>query len=805
MGRPMKSRILSIALALSMLAVAFCALPTGASVWYTGSVQTTDSAGNPVDAFIQGDLVYVNVELNYMGDPYVGWVNVQLVRASDGWVANEWSDLTNNPVDGWENGSVSGHHLHTGAWFSGDRQVYDVVVWYYDGWDNIEIARQSIVVMKEGLSITPASWMYYPGQTITIEYITRHTTDVFYVQIVNETGYWWSTANWTGQTALDGYWSKTWQIPANFPDGTFMIQARDAGTNAIWNSLSFSVQKYALLVDSDRNYYLPGETANLNFQVLDVSTLAVYNAATIAWNAAWQNESGNWTYENGTTSGSSGIIPFTVHADIALYSDVEMHFWANDTAANRSYEVDVWLYVGSLLAEVGTDDDVYMPGDTVVVTVHAYLSFDWIDLPGANVSVTVERNGTDITGYGATGLVTDLAGVTSHAFALVPEAADGTYTVTATISKAGFSVTRMTSFDVEYGGWINIMFNRDLYYVGETIGMTFQAVWNNVPLTGLTVGYLVYLDSGFLSYSTTTTDAATITLPAGYRGGVQVEAVAMHQGVMMTDWASVQVVYAELALSSVNSEYFPGDAIEWRYQIAGQVSGATLMYEVFDDNGVKVAHGSLAYAATGSFTYTVPIVNPSPEYTAVLTMVVSGGGVVTATDTIDIEALYDIQIWVEKSKYAGGEYKPGSTIDVGYTIESFVNEPLPVYQIYLWISYADWSKNYLVTDTEGTISIEVPDGVASGEFGIYASLYDPMTGDWLSDDSTEIMVNSQLSAWDRSVGGMSAIDFTILVLLIIMILLLIVVPLMKGRMGGAKPAAKSEVPPPPAEKPLPPP
>jgi hypothetical protein len=779
-----------------MLAVAFCALPTGAAVWYTGSVETTDNAGNPVDMFIQGDLVYCNVELNYMGLPYSDWVTVELVRPSDGWVASQWSAWTNNPVDGWNNGSSSGQHLHTGAWFDGDRQAYDVVV----SVGGTEVARQSIIVIKEGISLTPDSWMYYPGQTITIEVVTSHTTDVFYVAVLNETGAYWSGANWTGQTALQGYWSKEWTIAADFPDGIFSIVVRDAGTHATWEQRDFGVQKYAMLVDSDRDYYMPTETALISFQVIDIASLGAYGNATIEWNAEWQNESGNWTYANGTATGSSGQVTFTIPADIALYSDVYFRFWANDTSADREYETSVWLTLGSLLADVSTDNDYYMPGDTVVVEVFAYLTYDWEPLPGANVSISVDRNGTAITGYGASGLVTDLGGVASHGFTLLPEAAEGTYIVTATITNAGVTITRSVAFVVEFDGWLDIVFSRDLYYVGEPVEVRFNLVWNNLPVTGTSIGYIVYLESGFQPLTTTTTGAATITLPTGYRGMVQLEAIGMYEGYMLSDWDQVEVVYAELALSTVNDNYFPGDTIEWRFQVAGSVADASLMYDIYDENDVKVATGTVAYGATGSFEYTVPTVNPSPYYTAVLTMVVSGGGVVTADDTIYIEAYYDIQIWVEKSKYASGEFKPGSTIDVKYEISSYVADPLPVFEIDLSISYSDWSQTFLVTETEGSLSVEIPAGVASGELGIWASLYDPLSGDWLSDDGTEIAVNSQLSAWDRSVGGMSAIDFTILVLLIIMILLLIVVPLMKGRMGGAKKAES-----PPADKPLPPP
>jgi hypothetical protein len=68
----------------------------------------------------------------------------------------------------------------------------------------------------------------------------------------------------------------------------------------------------------------------------------------------------------------------------------------------------------------------------------------------------------------------------------------------------------------------------------------------------------------------------------------------------------------------------------------------------------------------------------------------------------------------------------------------------------------------------------------------------------VSGDTTALTVGGQLTGWDKNIAGMSAIDFSILLLLIIMILLLIVMPFLKGRMGGPKPveAPKVETPPP---------
>src|SRR5512136_1119670 len=105
MGKPMKSRILSTALALSLLATVFFAFPVNASVTYTGSVQTTDNAGLPKDTFFVGDSVYVNVELRNDSGPYSGSVHVELVRTTDGSERDSFTRTTNDPVVGWYNSS----------------------------------------------------------------------------------------------------------------------------------------------------------------------------------------------------------------------------------------------------------------------------------------------------------------------------------------------------------------------------------------------------------------------------------------------------------------------------------------------------------------------------------------------------------------------------------------------------------------------------------------------------------------------------------------------------------------------------
>jgi len=134
-------------------------------------------------------------------------------------------------------------------------------------------------------------------------------------------------------------------------------------------------------------------------------------------------------------------------------------------------------------------------------------------------------------------------------------------------------------------------------------------------------------------------------------------------------------------------------------------------------------------------------------------------------------------------------------VTVHYTIDVYVQEHLPAYLLEVGNWYDSTTFFVSVTEPEGTFTVEIPDDAPNGEFGIWADLYDPLTDDHLWSDNTKVVVNSQLSGWDKSVGGMSASDFTILVLIVIMILLLIVMPFLKAKMGAKKEEATPPAPP----------
>ncbi|MBU0685618.1 MAG: hypothetical protein ABIE25_05925 [Thermoplasmatota archaeon] len=788
MGKPMRNRILSIALALGLLAMVFAAVPTNAAIDYTGSVKTTDNASTAKSTFVQGEYVYVNVMAEYRGDLANVPIQVRLVSTAGG-IVWHFHASTNTPDLGWYNSTTVG--LWTGSGFTGDSTAYDVVV-VYDGGGNQEIARKSVVVMKEGLTLDPDPWTipYYPGQTVTAKVVTTYTSDFFFVETQNVSGA--IVMNWTDQGAPAGYWSKTFQIPTDMKDGSYTMYVKDKASPYLpWYQIDFDVQKYVFNADADRYWYLAGETAKIQYETIDIASFLMETGVTVTYSAHWLNSSGNDSWDNDTLLGASGVQEFTIPTDISLYEDVEITYWANEST--RSAEDMVTLHFGILTGTVAVDETDYVPGDTVVVTVNADVGGN--DLPGANVEIAVFVNGTSATSYGISNLTTDQQGRIVHTFKLADSAAKGSYIVKATISKVGVSTARETVFQVDSDGYIDVRLNKEYYTSGDTVTATFKAIWNNQVITLPTIGYEIDTGLGLLEFSSTTETTVTAELPAGYYGWVSVNAFAWYNDVPIMGYDDADVILASLVLTADKLEYRPGDAVTFSWQIVTSVASGTLIYEIVDENDVKVATGTPAYATSGSFQFAVPDMNAPTELHARMWMTTTDGGYAEASADVQLLNEYELKIWVEKSKYADGAFKPGDTVTVHYSIGAYALDQLPLYRLQIWMSYNPIGVSVLVTEPTGKVNIKMPTDTPTASVGIGASLYDGTNNVWLSDDYTAVTVNARNSGWDRSVAGMSASDFTILVLIIVMILLLIVMPFLKGRMDAPKAPKPEPVPP----------
>lgn len=796
----MNSRILTaVMLALSMLAVAFVATPTSAAVYYTGSVQATDDTGTPKTVFIEGERIYVGIELFYQGEPYAGDLYVELYEPDYG-VIDTFYATADDPETGIYNSWSAGpaRWLDTwGAWMPQETVVLDIIV-YVDDWWWVEFARTQIILKQEGLTLEPEGvYTYYPGLDVTITLVTGQTAD-FYVQIVNDT--WEDLANWTNQEAVEGVWTTTWTIPADTQDGTYWVYVRAELDDSFWYWTSFYIMMYELMVDSNRYYFLPGDTVTIIYETVDISTMTTYTDATIEWRAEWYNESGNLTWDSGILSGASGTIDFEMPTNIALYSDLWITFWANDSE-DRSVEEWLYFYLGQLGASLEVYGGTMLPGEVVSVDVEAWVG--WDSLPGADVDISVELDGVEIPAYGVSNLVTNIDGEASHEFTLSEDAAKGSYVVTAVVSKVGYSVTRMATFEVEWDGYLEITFDKEYYYSGDTMVVTFTPIWNNEEMPSAPVIYFAYGTTGLMTTGNTNTGSAAISIPSDYVGNIEVYAAANMDGFILESAAWTDVIMASVVLQASADQYRPGETIEWVYEIVTHMSSGTLSYSIVDDHDVEVASAELSFATSGSFSYTVPEIDASSYYTATLTMEDGMGNIESASARTWLWGEYEIVAWLSSgSGYVGGAFEPGVDLTFDYTIAAYTGAGLDTYMVIVYTPFDGAEYSFLVSGTSGTFTLSVPDDANDGTYWVYFYLYDPIEDDYLDGDSASFTVKADQSAWDRSVGGMSLFDLLVLVLLLVIIIVLIIMPMVKGRMGAkAEKAEPVAMPPPPAEPP----
>ncbi len=796
----MKSKILCVAIALGMLAVVFTIVPqdADAAVYYTGTVQTTDNEGTPQEVFIAGEEVYVLVETYYEGNLSVESIRVSLMGADPGF-EDRFFETTDEPENGtlesWvatpSPQSLSTHSLG----IDGEVGVYYVIVEVNDGWSWIEVASMPIQVKNEGLTLDPPPGaMYYPGQEVQVTIVTSYTEELFYVQILNDTSEEVEGCNWTRLDTADGWYSFVWEVGADMPDGDYTMNVRAQDDDAIWYTESISIQKYELLVDSNQRYVLPGDTVTVIYAVKEVATQTPYAGATIAYTVQWLNESGNETYETGEMPGSSGTYEFTIPDNIALYSNIDMTFWANESD-ERSAESGLWFTIGTISADLNVDDGPYIPGDSVGVEVEAWIGdgWGWDDrLIGAEVDIMVEKNGTVISAYGASGLVTDVTGIVLYEFDLSTGATKGTYLVTATVSKLGYEVVRMASFDVEWEGELTVTFDKDYYYSGQTATFSFKVVWNAEELDAGSVFYKVFDDYGMVATGNSSSGEGSYDIPVNYIGGIRVEADTVLDGYFLDGSDSIVVHMAHVVIYAVDEDYRAGDTIQYVYQVVTEMTNATISYTITDEDDTRMAEGELPFAMEGSVDFVVPLVEPSGSYTVRITVDDGFGHVVSDSATAWLYADYEIQIWIESSAgFTSRAFEPGATIVIGYSISNIGAAHLDVYRIMFYASYESIYHNMLVSSPTGTFEIDVPETVGDGTYTMSAGIIDPVN-DWfmLSSDSVSFEIMSDQSVWDKSVGGLSLFNVLVLLLLLVMVILLVVVPFLKGRMGP------SELPPP---------
>lgn len=779
-----------------MIALVFTALPTKGEVYYTGTVQTMDDTGMLKDSFFRGERIYVNVTLWYQSALVDADINVQLYDP-DGTPRSLIDAETNDPAVGYFNSTESVPE----AWLStnnvdidGDVGVCDVVLTALTlhGW--IEVVREQILLREERVTLDPdPAAPYFPGQDVTVT-VTTASDEEFFVEVLDPDMHDLVAAQTFQEADENGEWSWTFEIPDGARDGWYTVNVRNEDTDDYlwddWWSTSvayFYIEKYRLEMYTDRDVVLPGEDVEVEYIVYDLSTLSLYMDVTTEWTATWYNLTGDDQIDTGELVPSyNGTEIFTIPTDINMSSDYQIHFWVNDTA-DRTSEAWLTFSMGRLGGDVWTDDSVYLAGMVVTVQVEAWVEYewsssDWDDLPGADVDIVVEKDGVELAIYGETDMTTGAYGEVEHDFTLADDAGLGTYLVTATISKLDYSIVRMTTFEVEFEYDFEVSLDKDTYYSGETATAAFTTWWGPQKVTDNTVFYIVYSGVGDLMSGSTTTGEVEFQIPLDFVGNLWVYGVTSVESYTMEDWDSASVQKAYIALAPLVEEYSGGDTVQWEYVIMTMMIDGQLSYEIWSSDGEMMASTTIAFSDSGTISYTVPVDDPASWYAVVVTLKDGMGNSVSAVSYVYLVSMYDITAWIDNdSGFVSRAFEPGDTIRIGYEITTNGVAHRSVYKIEYYTS-ADWVSLYVITEsTTGTLTLTVPEGATDGDYDIYVDLRDGVTNAYLAGDWLQYGVLTGQSGWDKEIAGMSAIDFTILVLIIVMIVLLIVVPFLKGK------------------------
>ncbi|MGD9962533.1 MAG: hypothetical protein AB7S97_01330 [Thermoplasmata archaeon] len=782
---------MSVAMALCMIAVVFTALPTKAEVYYTGTVQTMDDSGTLKTVFFEGDEIYVNVTMYYQNVLVNADINVQLLYDGGG-VADSFSEQTDDPAVGYYNSTIAlVERTLTCPGVSGDMEIFDVLLRVDTPYGWVDVAREQVVVRNAGISLEPATYPYYPGQDVTVT-VTTGNTAPFYVQVLDDYDHDLVMEQTDQEVDETGVWTWTFTIPEDADAGDYRVRVFEEVTDIHWFTAYFYIATFYFDVSTDRSVVMPGETVTVEYITFDIATLDVYMDVDTEWNAIWYNLTGVEQIDVGELVPSyEGYKLFTIPSDINLSSDYVLHFWVNDTDG-RSTEAELSFGIGVLAGSVSVYDNTYLAGENVNVEVDAWVYFDWAwyesnGLPGAEVDIEVDRNGEVIAEYGASGLMTGEDGVAVHEFELADDAEVGTYTVTATISKIGYSLVRMTTFEVEQylGFWVEL--DKEEYYSGETATAKFMATWGAEEFTNISVFYIVHSAVGNLTTGNSSNgEDSTFTVPSGFVGWMWIEAMTTVNGNFLYNSDGAWVSKAFVAVTVSFDEYRAGQTVDWDFQIMTSMTSGLLSYTIEAAGGTMVASAALPFATSGTISYTVPAENPANWYELTVVLKDGLGNEDSDSETAYLVQDYTLSVWLAgDSGFVGGAFEPGDEVEIQYEVVTNGVAHKSVYEIWFYAGWADDDvyHSVLTTSATGTLSVTVPNGVADGTYYIDVWLYDGLTDDYLGYDWAQVEIEADQSGWTKEIAGMSAVDFITLVLIVVMIVLLIVVPFLKGRSG----------------------
>ncbi len=272
---------------------------------------------------------------------------------------------------------------------------------------------------------------------------------------------------------------------------------------------NYDAQTIALTLVPLASEYAPGETAAISGSVADASDSTPLAGASVTVDVA------GTPFSTTTDGGGNFSVDFAIPGDVGMVG-----YPVTVTASSPGYPdatESTGISVGEvqvLSVTVDTDKDAYTPGETA--TIQGLVTDSTGGVSSAAVVVNVSGSTLSVT--------TDGSGGYQVEFPIPADAVPSTHSVSATATTSTGSASGSTTFTVGDVMSVEIVTDKDLYLIGDTVYCTITVKdTSGQPVSGASIdGSATYTDSGRSTTLSGTTDPmgqAPWTFPWGQTPG----------------------------------------------------------------------------------------------------------------------------------------------------------------------------------------------------------------------------------------------------------------------------------------------
>lgn len=589
---------------------------------------------------------------------------------------------------------------------------YDLIVKI----DSEEIARKTFTVIEFDISIEPDQYEYAQGQDIEIRIESNYPNDVN-ISIMNETYWVMPGAEWTEQSFTNEFWSAEYTIPSDIPDGEYYIVVNRSDDDKYIGSSSLRVKMFSLSLETNKRYFLSGETVHAYYTVTNNLDGTQAEDITVEWRAKYYDDDDDeWNTIPGSTKSGDFWFEIPEEATSSYPSDIIITAWANDTD-DHSDRIDEYIYVRNIDAYFSLDSDQYIPGQTMYVDVGAAVNEEPLENADVDVEIFEVGTGTPLSDY-TTQASTDESGRVVIPIELSSTIESGFYKVSVNVTKYNsWDAPPEETFEViDESKILHVHLEKDKdgdYYPGDQLMVSYVITHLGEDVTEqATVRYRIESSNGVTyDYDFASDGSIVFDIPSDW---------TKNSDITVSVWANIDneiIGYGELdvdvssgkVIMNADPQYYQaGETITFSYELVGIDDYQSISYKVTDRAEQEVIETGTP--SGGQFSFQVPSL-PLDSYKGIIDVVTNNGALVSNQLQVNRYGEYNLQIEIlTPSDYQNDVYAPGQEIDVQYTFTTSGDAEVPEILILTYNFENGLVYTLQTTEFQDTFTVEVPDG-----------------------------------------------------------------------------------------------